>query len=225
MLLLIDGYNLLHASGIIGRGVGPGDLERSRRALLNVLASSLEEETARRTVIVFDAADPPPGLPRSEDFRGLKVRYASAYDEADTLIEELIRRASAPRRLTVVSSDHRIQRAARKRRATAVDSDRWYAELLQRRGQKASGRPNESAKPTVMTEGEVKAWLEEFGASDDLAEPIANELHEVELGTESPDDDESRPANDPNQPEDVKELPDVYNPFPPGYGEDLLDDI
>ena len=31
MALVIDGYNLLHASGILGRGIGPGSLERSRR--------------------------------------------------------------------------------------------------------------------------------------------------------------------------------------------------
>ena len=34
-----------------------------------------------------------------------------------TEIEELIRKESAPRRLTVVSSDHRVQRAARRRKA------------------------------------------------------------------------------------------------------------
>ena len=30
MSLLIDGYNLLHAAGIMGRGAGPGGLQRSR---------------------------------------------------------------------------------------------------------------------------------------------------------------------------------------------------
>ena len=36
MPLLIDGYNLLHATGILGRGRGHGWLARSREALLNV---------------------------------------------------------------------------------------------------------------------------------------------------------------------------------------------
>ena len=31
MAIVIDGYNLLHASGILGRGIGPGGLERWRR--------------------------------------------------------------------------------------------------------------------------------------------------------------------------------------------------
>ena len=49
MSLLIDGYNLLNAVGIVGRGVGPGGLERSRLALLNFLAESLSVEEIPRT--------------------------------------------------------------------------------------------------------------------------------------------------------------------------------
>jgi len=185
MLLIIDGYNLLHATGILGRGVGPGDLERSRRALLNFLASSLEEKTVRRTVVVFDASNPPPGLPQSERFRGLLVRYASDYDEADTLIEELIRRESAPRRLTVVSSDHRIQRAARRRRAMAVDSDRWYSDLRRRRNRANESDPIDSAKPSMLTESEVEAWIKEFSESNATANAVPGEILEPNKGSES----------------------------------------
>ncbi len=76
---------------------------------------------------MFDAADAPPGLPRTLEHRGLTVRFAAKSGSADELIEELIRADSAPRRLMVVSSDHRLQRAARRRKATAIDSDVWYA--------------------------------------------------------------------------------------------------
>ena len=76
------------------------------------------------------------------EHRGITVRFAAQYEEADELIEELIRADSAPRRLVVVSSDHRIQRAARRRRAKAVDSDVWYAELVRarRERQRSLGR-------------------------------------------------------------------------------------
>src|SRR5262249_44389632 len=50
----------------------------------------------------------------------LHVRFAVGLDEADDLIELLIRRASSPRQLTVVSDDHRIQQAARRRHCTAL---------------------------------------------------------------------------------------------------------
>ena len=130
MSLVIDGYNLMYVAGILGRGTGPGSLQRSRLALLNFLAASLDPRELPHTTVVFDSHDAPWGLPRSLQHRGITVRFAAQYEEADDLIEELIGTDSAPRRLVVVSSDHRIQRAARRRRAKAADSDVWYAELV-----------------------------------------------------------------------------------------------
>ncbi len=194
MALLIDGYNLLHVTGIFGRGIGPGSLERSRRALLNVLVASLSSKELRDATIVFDAEAAPPGLPRTVDHDGLTVRYASGYADADTLIEELIDVHSSPRNLTVVSSDHRIQRAARRRKAKAVDSDVWYGELLRQRRQRGEVLPSESAKPDrAPSKSEVEYWLKEFGEKGPGS------------GKGGTDEDED-------------------NPFPPGYGEDLLDE-
>jgi uncharacterized protein len=136
MPLLIDGYNLLYVTGIMGRGAGPGGLERSRMAMLNFLAASLDPGELPRTTVVFDAHDAPWGLPRVLQHQGITVHFAAKHESADALIEELIRAESAPRRLVVVSSDHQIQRAARRRRAKAVDSDVWYAELVRARRQR-----------------------------------------------------------------------------------------
>jgi predicted RNA-binding protein with PIN domain len=163
MTLFIDGYNLLHASGILGRGVGPGGLERSRTALLNFLVESLDARTLQRTTVVFDAREAPPGLPRRVNHRGLAVRFADPGCDADEVIEELIRADSAPRRLTVVSSDHRLHRAAKKRGARAVDSDVWYHEILRSRINRVRGKRS-SAKPSEPpTEAEVHYWLRQFG--------------------------------------------------------------
>ena len=190
MSLIIDGYNLLHATGIMGRGGGPGGLERSRVALLNFLAASLEPDELSRATVVFDAGGAPPGLPRTVEHRGITVRYASQYESADDLIEELIKADTAPRSLTVVSSDHRIQRAAARRKAKAIDSDRWYADLVRRRREKEKKGPSEPDKPRLpMTAAEVDRWLKEFAV-------------------ETPDE----------------QAEEFDNPFPPGYGEDLLRD-
>jgi len=163
MSLLIDGYNLLHASGILGGGLGPGGLERSRLALLNFVAESVNAKELAHTTVVFDAAGAPPGLPSALTHRGLSVRFAAHYESADELIEELIRADSSPRRLTVVSSDHRLHRAARRRHARPIDSDRWYADMLRRRQGRRRGDLPHAQKPAgPATVDDVDFWLKQF---------------------------------------------------------------
>ena len=163
MGLIIDGYNLLNVTGIFGAGGGARSFERSRLALLDFLADRLEPEERAATTIVFDAQDAPPGLPRTCDHRGLAVRYAPRREEADDLIEELILADTSPRKLTVVSSDHRVQRAARRRRARAVDSEVWFPELLQRRAADTSAQSEADLKPqTPLSPTEVAAWVKRF---------------------------------------------------------------
>src|SRR5690242_13106530 len=116
MPVLIDGYNLLYALGWVrGRRGGPAALEKARRHLLGLLSGAYGAEAATVTV-VFDAAKAPAGVADSEIYQGVHVRYAVRHEQADDLIEEVIRQDSAPRQLTVVSDDHRLQRAARRRR-------------------------------------------------------------------------------------------------------------
>jgi uncharacterized protein len=191
MALLIDGYNLLHASGILGRGIGPGGLERSRGALLNFLAESLDERELAMTTVVFDAREAPPGLPRSVQHRGLTVRFAEPGGDADGVIEQMILADSSPRRLIVVSSDHRLHRAARRRNAKPIDSDRWYGQVLRKRieGQRRTAPRGKPIGPP--SESEVRYWLRQFGLEQ--SEPEATSNPDVQSG----------------------------NPFPPGYGDDV----
>jgi uncharacterized protein len=192
--LIIDGYNLLHASGVIGRGVGPGGLARSRQALLAVLSASLESDQRACTTVVFDSGAAGRGLPHDQQWHDMAIRFAAQHASADAMIEELIQANTAPRRLVVVSSDHRLQRAARRRRAQAIDSDRWFAELLAtRRRRQSAAMPAEVAKPfEQLTPAEVEYWLAQFRAGPG---PAASTAAETEID----------------------------NPFPPGYAEDLLD--
>ena len=167
MPFLIDGYNLLNVANVPVSAKGKASLEKARLALLNFLAESLDPDEVPRTVVVFDAHDPPWGMPRETRHKGLVVRFAAQEDDADTLIEELIRADSAPRQLTVVSSDHRIQRAAKRRRARAVDSDVWYAEILRARKERhaaAADGPERPAGP--LLEEDVQFWMREFGLDE-----------------------------------------------------------
>ncbi len=223
--VLIDGYNLLHAAGLITRGIGPGTLHRARLALLGFLAASLEPERLGRTTVVFDAAGRRPGLPREVEHRGLKVLFAAGYADADALIEELIRRHSAPRQLTVVSSDRRLQHAARRRKAQAVDSEAWYEDLAASRRSAEGDTDDSTARPPVpLLEEDVGYWLREFGG-----EAAIEAWLEAELEREAPpaaDHDARQPPLDgaPDKPS-AAEADALDNPFPEGYGEDLLEDL
>lgn len=126
--LMIDGYNLMHAAGMARPSYGPGDLERCRNRLLRFLKSVLTPTDRRRTTIVFDAWEPPPGRQSVVTVADMTVRFADAPGEADAVIEQLIAAHSAPKQLTVVSGDRRLQQAASRRKARYVDSETWYAQ-------------------------------------------------------------------------------------------------
>lgn len=158
MKILIDGYNLLHASGVFGEVRGPGGFEASRRALLDALVTLLGDLRHQATV-VFDAADAPPGLPARYSHDGIDVRFARDHPSADACIEDLVEDHDAPGSLTVVSADHRIIAAARRRRAKAVSSHEWFTELRTSRRATAT-----DAKPAPPEDDlEIARWLREFG--------------------------------------------------------------
>lgn len=181
MGLLIDGYNLLWGGGTTLRPAprsshAPTPLARAREALLELLVDLIPPGRRKRTQIVFDAANAPVGLPKVRLFEGVEVIFARDYADADALLEELIERSSAPRGLTVVSSDRRVQFAARRRGAIVMESDRWMRESFAARdradsaeeagGLQSEGRGRRAAKPKLKPPdpcpADVAGWLTYF---------------------------------------------------------------
>jgi uncharacterized protein len=176
MALLIDGYNLLHVSDIFA---GPGastELHRSRMALLDFLAASIDERERKHTKIVFDAAGAPPGLPSTLTHDGMTIHFARRHSDADELIDELLDQCKAPKGLLVVSSDHRVQRSARQHGAGFVDSDQWFAELRSTRRRHdvvTDDEPRKQDLETLLDEAEY--WIKQFADSpsdDTPADPF-----------------------------------------------------
>ncbi len=212
MLILIDGYNLIGPIAPPGRS-RPGNhqtrwLEHARLRLINEVATGLGPVLAHETWIIFDSKRLTSRLASSLDepversvIQGITIEFSIGYDEADDRIEELIAAHHTPKRLTVVSSDHRLQIAARRRGALAVDSDVWLDRLSEKRPLVAIPLPAAAANPATASEGagdldavtdlqmDTSSWLEYFKVEEDL-----------------PDDRAPKP----------KPPKEVDNPFPPG---------
>ncbi|TWT86477.1 YacP-like NYN domain protein [Pseudobythopirellula maris] len=224
-MFLIDGYNLLHATDLFGVGELEGTLRGSREALVEFLVDRLTAKERRATTVVFDSSQAPPGLPDLYDERGLTVRFSRGYPDADTLLEEMIDAAPDRRNLTVVSGDRRVQRAARGRGAKPIDSGPWFAEMSRR---ESSPEADRVTKPTGPVE-DADHWVGEF-SSPALDEEIRRQEQELKKpprprASAAPQEKRSKnrrrkPSSKPKQ--EFGEG--IFDPFPPGYAEDLLRD-
>ena len=111
--------------------------------------------------IVFDGTGP---RDKSEfdKIDGVEVLFGGLGIDADTIIEGKIKANTAPRQLTVVSSDNRLRRAARARRAISVKSEDFWSGLVKELGRKE--RVDEpGGKVNGLSDGETDQWLDYFG--------------------------------------------------------------
>jgi hypothetical protein len=155
---LIDGYNLLHATGHLSGPTNALGLGRARLVLLEALRYHFGADAAG-VVVVFDARGAPPRVPAEADYHG--VRVLNALDrEADDLIEDHIRRHAAPAALTVVSDDHRVREAARRRRCRSTACLDFF-EALSRRAAPPAPPPADD-KPGATLSPEDEALLREL---------------------------------------------------------------
>jgi predicted RNA-binding protein with PIN domain len=155
-MLIIDGHNLLHSIQQTGEDSEPiSDVQLCR------ILSGYLKLTDEKGEIVFDGTGPR-DKSGFDNISNLEVFFAGLGSDADTVIEDKIKASTAPRRLTVVSSDRRLRDAARARKATAVKSEVFWNNLRrQLRRKKTFKEP--AAKRRGLSESETKQWLEFFG--------------------------------------------------------------
>lgn len=166
---VIDGYNLLYAMGVLQKRMAPSGLEKARLRLLGLLRNVFGDDAPSVTV-VFDAAHPPPESSERHEHRGLDVRFAVQYEQADDLIEQLIRKSSSPKQLIVVSDDHRIQKAARRRQCQAQGCLDFLDGLDRRLQQRHRQQPEPPEKQAGSSPRETQHWLAAFADLDQDAD-------------------------------------------------------
>lgn len=162
MHYLIDGYNLLYQVGRLQTGRS-AHLDSARLELLRLLQSRFKDEQVQITV-VFDARGAPSSVREEQDYHGIEVRY-TLRQEADDLIETMIRSASSPKKLTVISNDRRLKEAARRRGCPSMEGLEFW-ELLTHRP-RAESPPLTQEKPPTLSQEDVAEWLREFGEVED----------------------------------------------------------
>ena len=155
-MIIIDGYNLLHSIQKTDE-----DFESITDVQLCHIVSRFLKLTGKRGEVVFDGTGPP-DKSGFDNISKLEVFFAGLATDADTVIEDKIGASTAPRRLTVVSSDREVRDAARRRKAVSVKSEVFWGDVQKRLSRrKTASEP--AAKRRGLTESETKQWLKFFG--------------------------------------------------------------
>lgn len=151
--LVIDTYNALHVTGVLPGELAVGEPE----GLARLIAQS--RFAAEAVWLVCD------GVPRGASRVGrIVIEGAGARRKADDHIADIVGRSSAPRRVTVVTSDRELSRRVRGRGAEVIKSEDFLAMLAEdaRRARPKRALPPDPRRSVPLNEREVAGWMEVF---------------------------------------------------------------
>lgn len=155
-MFIIDGHNLLWAVQNTGEGAESiSDLQ------LCWAVGRYLKQTGKGGEIIFDGIGPT-DKSGFDNIVNLQILFVGRTTDADTVIEQKVKACTAPRRLTVVSSDRRLRRAAQKRKATAVRSEVFWNDVQKQLRRKTKAR-EPAGKRFGLSDSETQQWLEFFG--------------------------------------------------------------
>ncbi len=166
MPYLFDGYNLYHAA----IKLDPAWAQLTPINLCRLIATDMHC-LGDHGIIVFDG-QPLRGQPMRVEPQGcLRLVYSGPQQDADTEIARLVAKNSAPRRLTVVSTDHEVRKNARRRRCPTLNSRDYLIALQTRAATPPPPPPTEPPeKRAGLQNGDIDQWLQLFGL-DNLDPP------------------------------------------------------
>jgi len=154
-MIIIDGYNLLRSVQKAEEFESISDVQLCR------LVGRYLKLIGEKGEIIFDGTGPP-DKSGFDDISNLEVFFAGLATDADTVIEDKIRANTAPKRLTVVSSDRRLRKSAQTRKSRGVKAEVFWDELHKQLSRKRTIKePIE--KRRGLGESETEQWLKFFG--------------------------------------------------------------
>jgi len=161
-MLIVDAYNVLHTTGVLGPDLAGLDLQGLVRLV------GLSRYRSKATVLVcdghFSAKSSAGARIDGAGASQISVLYAGAV-EADEVIETLVVQTHRTQRALIVSSDRRVQAAAG-RRKLGVLASAGFLRQLERDFYSATAREPVAASPRQMVpldKGLVARWLEVLG--------------------------------------------------------------
>ena len=155
-MIIIDGYNLLWSTQERSE-----NFESISDVQLCYIIGRYLKQTGQKGEIIFDGVGPP-DKDGFDNISNLEVFFVGTATDADTVIEDKIRANTAPKRLTVVSSDRRLRDAAKARKAIALKSEVFWGDIQKQLSRKKTAS-EPAAKRLGLSESETEQWLKFFG--------------------------------------------------------------
>ena len=209
-MLIIDCYNVLFTP------MPPMLAGLDEAGLCHALGRTTWVNRTGGIVIVADGKPKPLADDRSgavlaqSPAAGVQLEWSGPGRTADSVIIRMVNEHSAPRRVTVVSTDREVRAKARRRRCRVWTSEQFITKLveqLRRGGGAISGPPPDRPRvpPEGLAPGEVEAWLEAFGIDDQAPAPPAA----TPPGPTKPRDPKPKPMDE----DDPFNIPGVWPPW------------
>lgn len=189
MPLLVDTYNVLHVVGVL-----PPDLAGlDPHTLATLISTSRFAHDSPR--LICDGT-PRPGIPTTVGT--VRIEYAGGGIKADDLIAILVDASSAPRRLTVVSSDRGVTDHAARRKCKTFTSEEFLAHL-------ATDAANPTARPPKgIPHQDVDEWIDQFNLTTELdLQPASPPPQPKKLNPSPPKPSETPPKSPLDDAEDL----------------------
>jgi predicted RNA-binding protein with PIN domain len=92
----------------------------------------------------------------------IQIIFSGNQQEADAVIQKMIRQDASQNSIHIVSSDREIQNTARDHHARISSSQEFWRELRGQKSEQTSSNESESVRKEQLSKSEVQEWLDIF---------------------------------------------------------------